>query len=324
MEHGKMEVFHFYRSHRVFNPPPLDLMPLEGLILHQRNTWYYLGFIFDQKLLFQQHIDFYTNKIFSTIKCVKMLGNSSRGLSPIQKRCLYRCCTLPIALYGFQLWYYNKVPLAYLLKELRKIQKRVALQILGTFHISSSLGIEAISGLIPIYLHLQKLNSRFHLRAYSLPDNHIIRSLLETRPLLYTKPYQFNKVFLFFSPFHFKFSLGSRLIDVFSNCFFFHSLNRKSKQDIESHLLKLNNITLQPSSNHHSVVVVTDASIKNQVAMSITHVLSRSKKVDLIYFIFPFIFHFFYFSIFRTTRVRGYQSHCHISHNLMAQSQDRS
>ena len=28
-----------------------------------------------------------------------------------------------------------------------------------------------------------------------------------------------------------------------------------------------------------------------------------------------FLFHFyFYFSIFRTTRVRGYQSHCHISH----------
>jgi len=31
-----------------------------------------------------------------------------------------------------------------------------------------------------------------------------------------------------------------------------------------------------------------------------------------------FYFHFlFYFSIFRTTRVRGYQSCCHISHNLM-------
>jgi len=44
-------------------------------------------------------------------------------------------------------------------------------------------------------------------------------------------------------------------------------------------------------------------------------IMSRSKKVNLIYFIFPFIF---YFSIFRITRVRVDLSHCHISHNLMA------
>ena len=35
-------------------------------------------------------------------------------------------------------------------------------------------------------------------------------------------------------------------------------------------------------------------------------------------FYFSFSFLFFSFSIFRTTRVRGYQSRCHISHNLMA------
>jgi len=43
-----------------------------------------------------------------------------------------------------------------------------------------------------------------------------------------------------------------------------------------------------------------------------------------LFYFFHFIFHFFYFlfSIFRTTWVRGYQSRCHISHKLMAQSQD--
>jgi len=51
--------------------------------------------------------------------------------------------------------------------------------------------------------------------------------------------------------------------------------------------------------------------------------MSRLKKVDLIYFIFIFIFYFifnlfFYFSIFRITRVMVDQSHCHISHNLIA------
>ena len=47
-----------------------------------------------------------------------------------------------------------------------------------------------------------------------------------------------------------------------------------------------------------------------------------------LYFIFSFHFILFFwfsfrlFSIFRTVRVRGYQSCCHISHNLMAWSQD--
>ena len=33
VRHGKTEVFHFSRSHRAFNPPPLDLTPIGGLIL---------------------------------------------------------------------------------------------------------------------------------------------------------------------------------------------------------------------------------------------------------------------------------------------------
>jgi len=37
---------------------------------------------------------------------------------------------------------------------------------------------------------------------------------------------------------------------------------------------------------------------------------------------FTFLFFYFYFSIFRTTQVRVYLSRCHISHKLMAKSQD--
>ena len=127
MEYRKTEVFHFSRLQGIFDLPPLNLIPLKESILWPKTTWYYLRFIFNQKLLFCQHIDFYTNKAISTIKCMKILGNSSRGFNPMQKRCLYRYCTLPIALYSFQMWYYNKVPLVYPLKKLRKIQKRVTI-----------------------------------------------------------------------------------------------------------------------------------------------------------------------------------------------------
>ena len=55
------------------------------------------------------------------------------------------------------------------------------------------------------------------------------------------------------------------------------------------------------------------------------NLVSRLLTVDFIFiFFFTLFFFFFYFSIFRTTQVRVYQSRCHISHKLMAKSQDWS
>jgi len=53
--------------------------------------------------------------------------------------------------------------LAYPFKELRNIQQRAALWILEAFQTSPSLSIEAITGLILIHLHLQKLSGRLQL-----------------------------------------------------------------------------------------------------------------------------------------------------------------
>jgi len=75
IEHSKTETFHFNRSHGTFNPPPLNPSPLGGPILYPKSTWKYLGFIFDQKLAFHQHIDFYLNKAISMVKCMKILRN---------------------------------------------------------------------------------------------------------------------------------------------------------------------------------------------------------------------------------------------------------
>ena len=120
-EHLKTEVFHFSRMHSPFNPPPLDLSPLGGPILSLKNLWKYLGFIFNRKLMFHQHINFYSNRVISSVKCIKLLGNSSYSISLLQKRLLYRCCILSITLYSFQLWFYNHTPLLYPFKALNKM-----------------------------------------------------------------------------------------------------------------------------------------------------------------------------------------------------------
>ncbi len=175
----KLKIFHFSRSQGIFNPPPLDLLLLGSPILRPKDMWKYLGFIFDQKLSFYKYIDHYTNKAISMVKCMKLLGNSSRGISPIQKQLLYRCCTFPIALYSFQLWFYNKVPVLYHMKILNKMQRRAAIWILGTFKTSLSEGIETIAGIIPIKYHIQKIAKRSQLCLFKLPNNHILRNLLD-------------------------------------------------------------------------------------------------------------------------------------------------
>ena len=294
IEHSKTEMFHFNRSHGIFNPPPLDLSPLGGPILHPKNSWKYLGFIFDQKLSFHQHIDFYSNKAISMVKCMKLLGNSTRGINPIQKRLLYRCCILPIALYGIQLWFYNKASLLYPLKILRKMQRRAAIWILGAFKTLPTEGLEAITGLIPIKLYLHKLISRSQLCSAALPKNYLIKTLMDDPLSIYYKPpphsinllndHQKNfvkgylmdlhnklyGVFPFFSPLNLEFNLGSRIIDIFPDQFSFNLANKTKNKLLCSQ--QLDNMTIQSSLSPHMEIVVFNTSIKNNIATSVSHI----------------------------------------------------
>ena len=196
VEHSKTDIFHFNRSHSIFNPLPLDLSVIRGSILRPKDSWKYLGFIFNQKLNFHQHIDFYSNKAIFTVKCMKLLGNSSRGINLIQKCLLYRCCVLPIALYGFQLWFYNKAPLSYHMKILGKIQRRAAIWILGVFKTSLLEDLKAIAGLVPIKSHFQKLVGRSQLCSATLPTNHLIRTFIDDHsdPHVNLSPYSINSL----------------------------------------------------------------------------------------------------------------------------------
>jgi len=127
VEHFKTENFHFNRSQDTFNLPSPDLSLLGESILQPNNSWKYLRFIFDRKLMFYQHVDFYMNKSISTVKCMKILRNSNRSINPFQKQPLYRMCVLSIVLYEFQLWFYNQASMMYHLKALGKMQRRAAI-----------------------------------------------------------------------------------------------------------------------------------------------------------------------------------------------------
>ena len=105
MEHDKSEIFYFSRVHNNSNLK-LDLSAIHTPTLKPKTYWRYLRFYFDLCLSFKEHVQYYSTKILSMVKVIGMLGNSSKGLFPLQKYLLYYSCIISIIIYGFRLWFF--------------------------------------------------------------------------------------------------------------------------------------------------------------------------------------------------------------------------
>ena len=68
------------------------------------------------------------------------------------------------------------------MKLLSKMQRRAAIWILEAFKMSPSEGIKALAGIIPIKFHLQKLANHSLIQLFKLPENHIIKNLMDDSP----------------------------------------------------------------------------------------------------------------------------------------------
>jgi len=180
------------------------------------------------------------------------------------------------------------------MKILRKMQRRVAIWILGAFRTSPIDSLKAIAGLIPIKFHLQKLASRFQLCSAALLENHLIKTLMDEPLNMHNKPsplsintlteYQKNTikghlidsnnklfgVFPLFSPLNPEFNLGFRIVDIFPDQVSFNLANKVKSN--KSHFQQLDDMMLHSSSSPHTAIVVTDASVKNDIATSVSHI----------------------------------------------------
>jgi len=143
IEHNKSEIFHFSRVYNDSNPE-LDLSAISAPILKPKTYWQYLGFYFDWRLSFKEHVQFYFTKALTTVKAMGMLGNSSWGLLPLQKWLLYWSYIVPIATYGFCLWYFSGAPTKAQISLLATMQCKAALWILGAFRTSPTGRIKAL------------------------------------------------------------------------------------------------------------------------------------------------------------------------------------
>ncbi|CAA7270841.1 unnamed protein product [Cyclocybe aegerita] len=191
LEHDKTELFHFSCWRDTYNPL-LDLgyTPHTGnMSLKPKTYWRYLGFYFDSGLTFHEHICYYATKAFTTMQAMRMLGNSTRGLSPRQWHLLYRSCMVPIAIYSYCLWYFDGAHNKGALNQLKWMQRKAALWITGAFRTSPTGGLEALAGLIPVHLMLKKLAMCAVYRVATLSDTHPLHSMMGKRLLKQAEPH---------------------------------------------------------------------------------------------------------------------------------------
>ena len=190
--------------------------------------------------------------------------------------------------------------MSYNMKALNKMQRRAAIWILGVFKTSPLEGIEVLTGLIPVKSHLQKIAKRSQIYPFKLPKNHILNNLLDDSPhqsnsfnyhnmgsltnrqKVLTKGHLIDSkfksygIFPSFSPLNPEFAPGHRIVDNFSNRLSFNLANKNEKEKNNHRAHELDEMVLQNSSDPNIALVVTDASIKNDIAMSISHIHSAN------------------------------------------------
>ncbi|KAF8679374.1 hypothetical protein AX14_004560 [Amanita brunnescens Koide BX004] len=140
-------------------------------------VWRYLGFFFTPTLDWSVHVQFYTNKAFSSVRACAMLGNSIRGIGPKQHSLAYQGCILPILTYGSALWYApHGMGVSKHIRHMERVHSFALNWITGTFR-STPLGARGvIAGILPLRIIL---DLRFHglkARLTTLGDYHIVHS----------------------------------------------------------------------------------------------------------------------------------------------------
>ncbi|KAF8675303.1 hypothetical protein AX14_005146, partial [Amanita brunnescens Koide BX004] len=183
VEASKTELIHFFafeltasRRLAVSHQPHLSFTwRMQHFDIPPAERWRYLGFYFTPTLDFSFHIQYYTNKAFSTIRACNMLGSSVRGIGPRQRAHAYQACALSVLTYGLPLWYamWGRGVIK-LVKKMERVHNYALSWITGSFRTSPIGARELIAGIPPLKIilnmHLQGTTARLS----SLGENHTL------------------------------------------------------------------------------------------------------------------------------------------------------
>ena len=81
-----------------------------------------------------------------------------------------------------------------------------------------------------------------------------------------------NEIFSFFNSLNREFSPSFHLVDTFLDCFSIHSVNQKDVNAKITYYNKLNSIYENSLIDQNTILIISDASVKNNVATLVSHI----------------------------------------------------
>ncbi|KAF8647540.1 hypothetical protein AX14_008880, partial [Amanita brunnescens Koide BX004] len=181
VEASKTELVHFFafelsaaRRLAITHQPQLDFTwRTVQYSIRPSERWRYLGFFFTPTLDFSYHVQYYTNKAFSTIRACSMLGNSVRGIGPRQRAHAYQACVLSVLTYGLPLWYTMwGAGTIRLVKKMERVHSYALGWIIGAFRTSPVGSRELVAGIPPLKVILNMRLQGMVARLLSLGEHH--------------------------------------------------------------------------------------------------------------------------------------------------------
>ncbi len=192
LEHEKTEAMHFIHTANSSQRPHVHApITLPGLPhpIRPPDQLRHLGFWLDPHLSWKYHVSWYAHRASTTTIATRMLGSSTRGLLPQQRRRIYIACVLPVLTYGCQVWFREK-GVKHLLKRLSTSQNLALRWISGHFRSAPVGSLETAAGVLPIHLYCRRLQVSYRLRVHTLMPSHPIKSLFPSRyPLVHNSPH---------------------------------------------------------------------------------------------------------------------------------------
>jgi hypothetical protein len=133
----------------------------------------YLGVFFDPHLAWTHHCMVMANRVRSSVKALRVAGNSVRGLSHGIWRRVWSSTLSPTLFYGMEVWYHPKRQAA--IRILQSGQDEFCRHMAGTFRTAPAKLNMRLVGIPPVKFHLTKLSDRAAACVSHLPQWSLLR-----------------------------------------------------------------------------------------------------------------------------------------------------
>jgi hypothetical protein len=144
----------------------------EKLHVSAQKNMRWLGFFFDQWLLWNQHVDIMCNWAMSKVHCLKILGNLVSGMKLEQQCQIFNTIIIPVLTYRVPLWY--KVPgkqQGKMIKKMQQVQNVGPKSMLGAFRTLQVKAMSHMAGVLPMNHRVERLMSQAAMRLRTLPED---------------------------------------------------------------------------------------------------------------------------------------------------------